>query len=501
MRGTLRRKKWRLRSSKRRVSDEKKMTGEESGKKKVPMPEQPRKEATKNFREVPLGYTLEMAVKEAKRCLQCKPKPGEKFPPCIVGCPVEVNISGFILAIREERFEDAIRIVKDKNALPAVCGRVCSCENQCEGRCTLGTRFEPVAIGWLERFVADFEREKLGLRIPKLPKPTGKKIAVIGSGPAGLTVAGELAKLGHSVTIFEALHVPGGVLVYGIPKFRLPKDILRAEIDYVKALGVEIKTDVVVGKTITIYELLAKYDAIFIGTGAGLPNFMHIPGENLNGIFFANEFLTRINLMKAYEFPEYDTPITIGEKVATIGAGNVSMDCARSALRLGAKESWIIYRRSEKEVPARKEEVERAKKEGVKFIFLTAPVRYLGDKKGWLKRVECIRFELGEPDQSGRRRPVPIKGSEFLMDVDTVVVAIGQSPNPLLLKLVPELKTSNRGTIVADVEGRTSVERIWAGGDIVNNEATVILAMGAGKTAARSIAQYLSVPYKWPNIA
>lgn len=475
------------------------MTGKELRKKKVPMPEQPLKERAKNFREVPLGYTLKMAVEEAKRCLQCKPKPGEKSPPCVVGCPVEVDIPAFIMAIREEKFEDAIRIVKEKNALPAVCGRVCPYENQCEGRCTLGARFEPVGIGWLERFVADLEREKLGFRIPKLPKPTGKKVAVVGSGPAGLTAAAELAKLGHKVTIFEALHAPGGVLVYGIPEFRLPKEIVRAEVDYIKALGVELKADVVVGKTITIDELLAEYDVVFIGTGAGLPNFMHIPGENLNGIFSANEFLTRINLMKAYEFPDYDTPITIGKRVATIGAGNVSMDCARSALRLGAEKSWIIYRRSEKEAPARKEEVERAKEEGVKFIFLAAPVRYLGDEKGWVKQAECIRFKLGEPDESGRRRPVPIKGSEFLLDVDTVVVAIGQSPNPLLLKLVPELKTSKWGTILADVEGRTSVERVWAGGDIVHGDATVILAMGAGKTAARSIHKYLSAPYKWPS--
>jgi len=475
------------------------MTGKELRKKKVPMPEQPLKERTKNFREVPLGYTSEMAVDEAKRCLQCKPKPGEKYPPCVIGCPVGVNIPAFILAIREKKFEDAVKILKEKNALPAVCGRVCPYENQCEGRCTLGAKFEPVGIGWLERFVADLEREKLGFRAPKLPKPTGKKVAVVGSGPAGLTAAAELAKLGHKVTVFEALHAPGGVLVYGIPEFRLPKEIVRAEVDYIKTLGVELKTDVVVGKTITADELFAEYDAVFVGTGAGLPNFMNIPGENLNGIYSSNEFLTRINLMKAYEFPSYDTPITVGKRVATIGAGNVSMDCARSAFRLGAEESWIIYRRTEKEVPARKEELERAKEEGIKFVFLAAPVRYIGDEKGWVKQAECIRFELGEPDESGRRRPVPVKGSEFTLDVDTVVVAIGQSPNPLLLKLVPGLKTTKWGTIVADEEGRTSVEKVWAGGDIVHGDATVILAMGAGKIAAQSIHKYLSKPYKWQS--
>lgn len=472
----------------------------EMRKKKVPMPEQPLAERTKNFREVPLGYTPEMAVEEAKRCLQCKPKPGEKYSSCVIGCPVEVNIPAFILAVREGKFDEAIKIVKDKNALPAVCGRVCPYENQCEGRCTLGVKSEPVGIGRLERFVADLEREKLGFKAPKLPKPTGKKVAVVGSGPAGLTAAAELAKLGHKVTVFEALHAPGGVLVYGIPEFRLPKEIVRLEVEYIKTLGVELRTDVVVGKTITTDELFAEYDAVFVGTGAGLPNFMNIPGENLNGIYSANEFLTRINLMKAYEFPDYDTPITIGKRVATIGAGNVSMDCARSALRLGAEESWIIYRRTEKEAPARKEEIERAKEEGVKFAFLAAPARYIGDEKGWVKQAECIRFELGEPDESGRRKPVPVKGSEFLLDVDTVVVAIGQSPNPLLLKLMPGLKTTKWGTIVADEEGRTAVERVWAGGDIVHGDATVILAMGAGKTAAQSIHKYLGKPYNWPHV-
>ena len=467
---------------------------------RVPMPEQAPAVRIKNFKEVPLGYTPEMAIEEAGRCLGCKPKPGEQ-PPCVEGCPVGVDIPGFIRAIREGKFDEAIRIVKDRNALPAICGRVCPYEIQCEEHCTVGKKFEPVGIGRLERFVADFEREKLGFSVPEKPEPTGKRVAVVGSGPAGLTVAADLAKLGHQVIVFEALHAPGGVLTYGIPEFRLPKRIVQAEVDYVKALGAELKTDVVVGMTITMDELLEEYDAVFVGTGAGLPNFMHIPGENLNGILSANEFLTRINLMRAYEFPEYDTPITAGKRVATIGAGNVSMDCARNALRLGAEESWIVYRRSEKEMPARAEEVERAREEGVKFALLTAPVRYLGDERGWVKQMECIRFELGEPDESGRRRPLPIKGSEFMMDVDTVIVAIGQSPNPLLPRMTPGLKTTRWGTIVVDGEGRTSLERVWAGGDITHGDATVILAMGAGRIAASSIHRYLTEPHEWPTVS
>ena len=458
-------------------------------KEKHPMPEQDPRERIKNFNEVPFGYSAEVAIAEAKRCLECKPKEGQKI--CVDGCPVEVDIPGFIKCIKEGRFDDAIRMVKEKNSLPAICGRVCPYEIQCEGMCTLGKKFEPVAIGRLERFVADHEREK-GFEVPKGPESKGKRVAVVGSGPAGLTVAADLAKLGYGVTIFEALHEPGGVLMYGIPEFRLPKKIVGAEVDYVKALGVTIETDVVVGKTISVDELLEGFDAIFIGTGAGLPDFMNLPGENLNGIYSANEFLTRINLMRAYKFPEYDTPIWIGKKVATIGAGNVSMDCARNALRLGAEESWIIYRRSEAEMPARKEEIEHAKEEGVKFELLTAPIKYIGDKEGWVKQMECIRFELGEPDASGRRRPVPIKGSEFLMDIDTVVVAIGQSPNPLVPKTTPGLKTTKWGTIEVDEDGRTSMERVWAGGDITTGDATVILAMGAGRRAALSIDRYLS---------
>ena len=457
-------------------------------KEKHPMPEQDPRERTKNFKEVPLGYSAEVAIAEAKRCLECKPKEGQKI--CTDRCPVDVDIPGFIRCIKEGRFDDAIRIVKEKNSLPAICGRVCPYEDQCEGLCTLGKKFEPVAIGRLERFVADYEREK-GFEIPAKPERKGKGVAVVGSGPAGLTVAADLAKLGYDVTIFEALHPPGGVLMYGIPEFRLPKKIVEAEVGYVRALGVTIETDVVVGKTISVDELLEEFDAVFIGTGAGLPNFMNIPGENLNGIYSANEFLTRINLMKAYEFPKYDTPIWIGKRVATIGAGNVSMDCARNALRLGAEESYIVYRRSEAEMPARKEEIEHAKEEGVKFELLTAPTRYIGDEEGWVKQMECIRFELGEPDASGRRRPVPIKGSEFLMDIDTVVVAIGQSPNPLVPEMTPGLKTTKWGTIEVDENGRTSLERVWAGGDVTTGDATVILAMGAGRRAAKDIDEYL----------
>ncbi|MEM1577230.1 MAG: NADPH-dependent glutamate synthase [Archaeoglobaceae archaeon] len=463
---------------------------------KVPMPEQPPEERIKNFKEVPLGYTPEMAMEEAKRCLQCKPRKGKEFPPCVEGCPVNVNIPEFIKAIKEGRFDDAIKIIKDKNSLPAITGRVCPYENQCEGNCTLGKKHEPVGIGRLERFAADYERAK-GFTIPEKPKPNGKKVAIIGSGPAGLTAAADLAKKGYDVTVFEALHEPGGVLVYGIPEFRLPKEIVRYEVEYIKALGVKILTDVVVGKTITLEELLNEYDAVFIGTGAGLPNFMNIPGENLNGIYSANEFLTRLNLMKAYDFPNYDTPIKVGNRVAVIGGGNVAMDCARWARRLG-KEVYIVYRRTEAEMPARKEEIERAKEEGVKFLLLTAPIRYIGDEKGWVKQMECIKFELGEPDASGRRRPVPIKGSEFIMDIDTVVVAIGQSPNPLVPQTTPKLKTTKWGTIEVDEELRTSVERVWAGGDIVRGDSTVILAMGDGRKASLSIDKYLSSPErKW----
>jgi glutamate synthase (NADPH/NADH) small chain len=460
---------------------------------KVPMPEQPPEQRIKNFDEVPLGYTPEMAMEEASRCLQCK------NPTCVQGCPVRVNIPAFIAAIKRGEFEKAVDIIKQTNALPAICGRVCPYENQCEGACILGKKYEPVGIGFLERFVADYEREHLGLRVPpSIPEPRGDAVAVVGSGPAGLTAASSLAMLGHPVTMFEALHEPGGVLVYGIPEFRLPKRIVKAEVNYVRKLGVEIKTDVVVGLTLTMEELLREFKTVFVGTGAGLPNFMNIPGESLNGIFSANEFLTRVNLMRAYKFPEYDTPIKIGRTVATIGAGNVSMDCARTALRLGAARSIIVYRRTEQEMPARKEEIKRAKEEGVEFVTLAAPVKYLGDERGWVRQMICTRFRLGEPDESGRRRPIRIEGSEFPMEVDTVVVAIGQSPNPLLPKKTPELKVSEWGCVIVDEEGRTSLKGVWAGGDIIRGDGTVILAMGDAKIAASSIHRYLSSPYGWP---
>ena len=448
------------------------------------MPEQPPKERIHNFDEVPLGYDEETAIKEAERCLQCKNKP------CSKSCPVGVDIPEFINKIREGKFEEAIAIIKKKNILPAVTGRVCPYENQCEGACTLNKIGEPVAIGALERFVADWERKK-GFLIPDKPQSTGKKVAVIGSGPAGLTAASELAKKGHEVTIFEALHKPGGVLVYGIPEFRLPKEILDKEIEYIEKLGVKIKCDIVVGQTIPFSELQKEFDAIFIGTGAGLPRWLNIPGENLAGIYSANEFLTRVNLMKAYMFPEYDTPIRIGERVITVGGGNVAMDCARTALRLGAEESFIIYRRSEGELPARKEEVEHAKEEGVRFLFLACPTRFFGDERGNVKGMEYIQMKLGEPDETGRRKPIPIPNSESVMQVDTVIIAIGQNPNPLIPLTVKGLKVGKKGNILVDENYQTSIEGVYAGGDITTGAATVILAMGAGKKAAESIDRYL----------
>jgi len=451
---------------------------------KQPMREQDPTERIKNFREVPLGYTKEQAIEEAKRCLQCKDMP------CMKGCPVGIEIPIFIECIKEGNFEKAIEKIKEKNALPAVTGRVCPYEGQCEGLCTLGKIGEPVAIGRLERFVADLEREK-GIKTPKKAKSTGKKVAVVGSGPAGLTCASDLAKMGHEVVVFEALHEPGGVLLYGIPEFRLPKKILHNEIEYIKKLGVQIREDVVIGKTLTIKDLLEEFDAVFIGTGAGLPVWMGIPGENLNGVYSANEFLTRVNLMKAYKFPEYDTPIEIGERVATIGAGNVAMDCARTALRLGAKKSYIIYRRSREEAPARAEEINHAGEEGVIFKFLTLPTKYIGDDQGHLRKMECLEMELTEKDESGRRRPVAIEGSEFTLDIDTVIVAIGQKPNPLIPKTTEGLEITKWGTIKTDESGRTSMKGIFAGGDIATGAATVILAMGAGKRAAESIDNYL----------
>ncbi len=456
---------------------------------RVPMPRQDPKERGRNFNEVALGYSLEQAQEEASRCIQC-PKRA-----CTEGCPVEVDIPDFIQAIRDGNMPEAVRILKSKNSLPGICGRVCPQETQCEETCSLAKKGAPIAIGRLERFVADWERANMPSAgsSPVLPKPTGKRVGIVGSGPAGLTAAADLAKLGHSVTIFEALHVAGGVLMYGIPEFRLPKEIVQAEVDYVASLGVKIELDSVVGKLMTIDELLSNgYDAVFLGTGAGLPMFMNIPGENLNGIYSANEFLTRVNLMKAYQFPEYDTPVKVGKRVAVIGGGNVAMDSARCALRLGADEVYIVYRRSEVELPARREEVENAMEEGIKFKFLTNPKQFLGNEQNWVVGMECYEMELGEPDESGRRRPIVRPGSEFIIDVDVVIVALGTTPNPLIASTTEGLETTRWGTVVADEEtGKAVKAKVWAGGDIVTGSATVISAMGAGKRAAADIDKYL----------
>ncbi len=451
------------------------------------MPEQTPQERIKNFKEVPFGYTPELAIKEAQRCLQCKKTV------CIDGCPVEIDIPEFIRLIAEGDFGAAARELKKNNSLPAICGRVCPQEDQCEKVCTLAKKYEPVAVGNLERFAADWEREQGKVEIPEVAPPTGKKVAIVGSGPAGLTLAGDLIKLGHQVTIFEALHKTGGVLVYGIPEFRLPKAIVQSEVDYLEKLGVEIKTSFVIGMLWSIDELFEKgYQAVFIGTGAGLPNFMRIPGENLNGIYSANEYLTRSNLMKAYDFPRYDTPIFSGKNVVVLGGGNTAMDSVRTALRLGADNAYIMYRRSRKEMPARLDEIHHAEQEGVQFHFLTTPIGYNGNEDGWVTSMECLKMELGEPDASGRRRPVPIEGSNFVMEVDTVVVAIGNSSNPLVPQTTPGLEVNKWGNIIADPEtGRTSREGVWAGGDIVTGGATVILAAGAGKRAAKDIHRYL----------
>ncbi len=458
---------------------------------KTPMREQLPNTRVHNFDEVPYGYTPEEAVEEAKRCLQCK-KPG-----CVQGCPVNVDIPGFIGQIALGNFWEAVKVMKGTNMLPAICGRVCPQEEQCEGKCVLAKKMEPVGVGNLERFIADWEAEQGECYMCEKRAATGKKVAVVGAGPAGLTVAGDLLRAGHEVTIFEALHKPGGVLVYGIPEFRLPKSIVEREVKFVQDMGAKLVTSYVIGKTRTVDELLEEYDAVFIGTGAGLPWFMGIPGENLNGIYSANEYLTRSNLMKAYLFPKYDTPIVRGKQVAVIGGGNVAMDAARTALRLGAERSMIIYRRSREELPAREAEIHHAEQEGLDFRFLHLPVRYIGDEQGWVKEVECVRMELGEPDASGRRRPVKVEGSEFRIPVDTVVVAIGQSPNPLIPQTTPGLEVAKHGNIVADpTTGRTSKKGVFAGGDIVTGAATVILAMGAGRIAARSIDEYL-VTGRW----
>ena len=454
--------------------------------KKTPMREQDPKVRARNFEEVPYGYTPEEAVEEAKRCLTCK-KPG-----CVQGCPVNINIPGFIGQIALGNFWEAMKIMKQTNTLPAICGRVCPQESQCEGQCVLGKKNEPVAVGNLERFIADWEAQQNECVMCEMQPATGRKVAVVGAGPAGLTVASDCAKLGHSVTMFEALHKPGGVLVYGIPEFRLPKTIVEREVGFVTSMGVKLELNHVVGKLKSVDELLKEFDAVFVGTGAGQPSFMNIPGENSLGIYSANEYLTRSNLMKAYLFPKYDTPIVRGKRVATVGGGNVAMDSARTALRLGADKSMLIYRRSREEMPARSAEVHHAEQEGIEFNLLTNPVRYIADEKGWVKAVECLRMELGEPDAGGRRRPVPVKGSEFQIPVDTVVVAIGNSPNPLIPQTTPGLETAKHGNIVADAKtGRTSKKGVFAGGDIVTGAATVILAMGAGRLAANSIDEYL----------
>ena len=453
---------------------------------RTPMREQPPEERIYNFDEVPFGYTPEEAITEAERCLQCK-KPG-----CIAGCPVGIDIPGFIARVAAGDFLGAAALIKQTNALPAVTGRVCPQEEQCEGQCALGKRFEPVAIGRLERFVADWEAAHGGGEPPACQPPTGKRVAVVGSGPAGVTVAADLALRGHAVTMFEALHEAGGVLVYGIPEFRLPKAIVAREIEAVCRLGVRLVKNFVVGMTCTLDELLEEYDAVFLGTGAGLPWFVGIPGENLNGVYSANEYLTRVNLMKAYRFPEYDTPLVRGQRVATIGGGNVAMDAARTALRLGAAESVIVYRRSREEMPARAEEIHHAEQEGVRFELLATPVALHGDARGWVKELECLRNELGAPDASGRRRPFPIEGSNFRLAVDTVVVAIGQAPNPLIPRTTAGLHVGRNGVIVVQ-EGtmKTSRRGVFAGGDVATGGATVILAMGQGKLAAQAIDEYL----------
>ena len=453
--------------------------------KKNEMPSQAPDVRNKNFLEVALGYTEEQALDEAQRCLHCKNKP------CVAGCPVGIHIPDFIAKVAEGDFEAAYQIITQQSSLPAVCGRVCPQETQCEQKCVRGIKGEPVGIGRLERFVADWHNKNV-CEAPRKPAPNGHKVAVIGSGPSGLTCAGELAKKGYAVTVFEALHTAGGVLVYGIPEFRLPKDIVQKEIDGLKALGVDVQTNMVIGRVLSIDELLEQgYEAVFIGSGAGLPRFMNIPGENLKGVYSANEFLTRVNLMKAYQ-PGSDTPIEHAKRVAVVGGGNVAMDAARCAKRLGAEEVFIVYRRSEKELPARAEEVEHAKEEGIVFHLLNNPTQILGDEQGNVKGMECIRMELGEPDASGRRRPVEVPGSEFTLDVDCVIMAIGTSPNPLIKSTTQGLETQKWGGIIVNEEtGLTSREGVYAGGDAVTGAATVILAMGAGKTAATAIDQYI----------
>ena len=455
--------------------------------KKVPMPEQAPDVRNKNFKEVALGYTAEMAMEEAGRCLNCKHKP------CVQGCPVNVPIPEFIAKVAEGDFEAAYEVITSENALPAICGRVCPQENQCEGKCVRGIKGEPVGIGRMERFVADWHMANAAEKAIDIEK-NGKKVAVVGCGPAGITCAGELIKKGYDVTVFEALHKPGGVLVYGIPEFRLPKALVAKEIESVEKLGVKIETNVIVGRSVTIDELMEDgYEAVFVGSGAGLPRFLNIPGENLLGVYSANEFLTRVNLMKGYDFPNAPTPVKVGKNVAVVGAGNVAMDAARTAKRLGAENVYIVYRRSEEEAPARLEELHHAKEEGIIFKFLNNPAAVLGNEAGWVTGMEVVKQELGEPDASGRRSPVPVAGSNYVIDVDTVIIAIGQSPNPLIRQTTPGLDTHRWGGIIVHEETmETSKPCVYAGGDTVTGAATVILAMGAGKKAAAAIDAKLS---------
>ena len=452
--------------------------------KKNPMPSQEPDVRNKNFLEVALGYTADIAVDEAQRCLHCKAMP------CVSGCPVNIDIPGFIKEIADGNFEGAYSVISKSSSLPAVCGRVCPQENQCEGKCVRGKKGEAVAIGRLERFAADYHNANFKGE-PEMPASNGKRVAVIGAGPAGLTCAGDLAKRGYKVTVFEALHLAGGVLVYGIPEFRLPKSIVQHEIDGLKAIGVDIETNMIIGKTVTIDELFESgYEAVFIGSGAGLPRFMNIPGENYKGVYSANEFLTRVNLMKAYK-PDSDTPVKENKRVAVVGGGNVAMDAARSAMRLGAEHVYIVYRRSMDEIPARKEEVHHAQEEGIEFLVLNNPVKIVGDENGHVNGMECIKMKLGEPDASGRRRPIPIEGSNFILDVDTAIMSIGTSPNPLIRSTTPGLETNDHGCLIVDENESTTKEGVYAGGDAVTGAATVILAMGAGKKAAAAIDEYI----------
>lgn len=458
---------------------------------RVEMPKQSPEERRWNFEEVALGYSEKQALEEANRCLQCKK------PKCIEGCPVGIEIPQFIKALRDGDMAEAARILKRKNSLPGVCGRVCPQEDQCECKCVLAKKKSPIAIGRLERYVADWELSNERCR-PEIHSSTGKRIAIVGSGPAGLTCAAELVRMGHSVVIFEALHEAGGVLVYGIPEFRLPKSIVKSEVDYVQSLGADLELDSVVGRQTQVKELIDDgFDAVFLGIGAGAPRFMNIPEENLSGIYSANEYLTRINLMKAYRFPEYDTPVRLGKKVAVIGGGNVAMDSARCALRLGAEDVHIIYRRSREEMPARLEEVENALEEGVVFDFLTNPTRFLGNERGGVRAMELVDMELGEPDESGRRSPRVKKGSEHSIEVDTVIIAVGTIPNPLIPSSTPELKTTKWGTLAVDERGRTTMKGVWAGGDITTGGATVISAMGAGKIAAKDMDAWMRKGEEW----